>query len=149
MRTAASVGIIIAATLFGGSCSGTRHVTAKVQWSDEEGPNPSRLLPVGAVRFNFTSDQDQYFVVTDVPGLVDRLRASGTKTVRADFDVYCTWRGKVAGYSFRAVNGSAIRLLCLRAARSRKGTHQCRQFLMPPFPSWPWEYDDAVPQGVA
>jgi hypothetical protein len=108
MRTAASVGIIIAAALFAGSCSGTRHVTAKVQWSDESGPNPWRPLPVGAVRFNFTSDPDQYFVVTDVPWLLDRLRASGTNPATADFDVYCTWRGKVAGYSFRAVNGNTI-----------------------------------------
>jgi hypothetical protein len=54
MRTAASVGFIIAAALFAGSCSGTRHVTAKVQWSDGSGPNPRRPLSVGAVRFNFT-----------------------------------------------------------------------------------------------
>lgn len=101
MRTAARVGIIIAAALFAGSCSGTRHVTAKVQWSDESGPNPWRPLPVGAVQFNFTLDPDQYFVVTDVPWLLERLRASGTNTATADFDVYCTWRGQVKGFGTR------------------------------------------------
>src|ERR1017187_3817095 len=48
------------------------------------------------------------FVVTDVPWLLDRLRASGAKTATAEFDVYCTWRGKVAGFSIRTVNGNAI-----------------------------------------
>jgi hypothetical protein len=40
--------------------------------------------------------------------LLDRLRASGTNTATAEFDVYCTWRGKVAGYGIRAVNGNPI-----------------------------------------
>ena len=108
MRTAGSVGLIIAAALSACSCSRTRYVTEKVQWSGEQKPYPHRPLPVGAVRFNFASDQDQYFVVTDVPWLLDRLRASGTTTATAEFDVYCTWRGKVAGYSIRTVNGSAV-----------------------------------------
>jgi hypothetical protein len=108
MRPAASVGFIIAAALFACSCSRTRHVTEKVQWSGEQKPSPNRPLPVEAVRFNFTSDPDQYFVVTDVPWLLDRLRASGTSTATADFDVYCTWRGKVAGFGIRAVNGNSI-----------------------------------------
>ena len=76
--------------------SRTRHVTEKAQWSGEQKPSPNRPLPVGAVRFNFASDPDQYFVVTDVPWLLERLRASGTNTATADFDMYCTWRGKVA-----------------------------------------------------
>ena len=88
MRPTASVGFIIAAALLACSCSRTRHVTEKVQWSGEQEPNPHRPFPVGAVRFNFASDQDQYFVVTDVPWLLDRLRASGTTTATADFDVY-------------------------------------------------------------
>ena len=108
MRTAASVGFIIAAALIACSCSGTRHVTEKVQWSGEQEPYPHRPLPARAVRFNFTSDPGQYFIVTDVPWLLDRLRASGAKTATADFDVYCTWRGKVAGYCIRAVNGNSI-----------------------------------------
>jgi hypothetical protein len=108
VRTAGSVGLIIAAALSACSCSRTRYVTEKVQWSGEQKPYPHRPLPVGAVRFNFASDQDQYFVVTDVPWLLDRLRASGTTTATAEFDVYCTWRGKVAGYSIRTVNGNAI-----------------------------------------
>jgi hypothetical protein len=108
VRTAGSVGLIIAAALSACSCSRTRYVTEKVQWSGEQKPYPHRPLPVGAVRFNFASDQDQYFVVTDVPWLLDRLRASGTTTTTAEFDVYCTWRGKVAGYSIRTVNGSAV-----------------------------------------
>ena len=89
MRTA-SVGLIVAAALFACSCSGTRHVTEKVQWSGEQKPYPHRPLPVGGVRFNFTSAPDQYFVVTDVPWLMDRLRASGTNTATAEFDVHCT-----------------------------------------------------------
>ena len=109
MKIVKSVGFIIAAALFAcsGSCSRTLHVTAKVQWSGEQRPY-QRPLPVGAVRFNFTSDPDQYFVVTDVPWLLDRLRASGTNTATADFDVNCTWRGKVAGFGIRTVNGNAI-----------------------------------------
>ena len=108
MRTAGSVGLIIAAALFACSCSRTRHVTETVQWSGEQKPYPHRPLPVGGVRFNFTSDPDQYFVVTDVPWLLDRLRASGTTTATAEFDVYCTWRGQVKGYGIRAVNGNSI-----------------------------------------
>ena len=108
MRTAGSVGLIVAAALFACSCSRTRHVTEKVQWSGEQKPYPHRPLPVGGVRFNFTSDPDQYFVVTDVPWLLDRLRASGTTTATAEFDVYCTWRGKVKGFGIRAVNGNSI-----------------------------------------
>ena len=88
MRTAGSVGLIIAAALSACSCSRTRYVTEKVQWSGEQKPYPHRPLPVGAVRFNFASGPDQYFVVTDVPWLLDRLRASGTTTATADFDVY-------------------------------------------------------------
>ena len=108
MRTAGTVGLIVAAALFACSCSRNRHVTEKVLWSDEPGPTRLRPLPVGGVRFNFTSDPDQYFVVTDVPWLLDRLRSSGAKTATAEFDVYCTWRGKVAGYGIRAVNGNPI-----------------------------------------
>ena len=108
MRTARSVGLIIAAVLFACSCSRTRHVTEKVQWSGEQKPYPHRPLPVGAVRFNFASGPDQYFVVTDVPWLLDRLRASGATAATAEFDVYCTWRGKVAGFGIRTVNGNAI-----------------------------------------
>ena len=99
---------MIAAALFACSCSRTRQVTAQVQGSDEPGPYPLRPLPVGGVRFNFTSDPDQFFVVTDVQWLLDRLRASGAKTATAEFDVYCTWRGKVAGFGIRTVNGNAI-----------------------------------------
>jgi hypothetical protein len=107
VRTAGTVGLI-AAVLFACSCSRTRHVTEQVEWSDGPGPTPLRSLPVGGVRFNFASDPDQYFVVTDVPWLLDRLRASGAKTATAEFDVYCTWRGKVAGFGIRAVNGHSI-----------------------------------------
>ena len=99
---------MIAAAVFACSCSGTRQVMEQVQWSGEQKPYPHRPLPVGGVRLNFTSDPDQFFVVTDVPWLLDRLRASGAKTATAEFDVYCTWRGKVAGYSIRTVNGNAI-----------------------------------------
>ena len=108
MRTAGSVGFIIAVVLFVRSCSGTRHVTENVQWSGDQKPYPHRPLPVGAVRFNFISDPDQYFVVTDVPWLLDRLRASGCNTATAEFDVYCTWRGQVKGFGIRAVNGNSI-----------------------------------------
>jgi hypothetical protein len=108
VRTAGSVGLIIAAALFACSCFGTCHVTEKVQWSAESGPTPHRPLPVGGVRFNFVSDPDQYFVVTDVPWLLDRLRASGTNTATAEFDVYCTWRGQVKGFGIRAVNGKVV-----------------------------------------
>ena len=108
MRTAGSVGFIIAVVLFVRSCSGTRHVTENVQWSGDQKPYPHRPLPVGAVRFNFISDPDQYFVVTDVPWLLDRLRASGSNTATAEFDVYCTWRGQVKGFGIRAVNGNSI-----------------------------------------
>ena len=108
MSTAGSVGIIVAAVLFACSCSRTRQVTQQVQWSGDQKPYPHRPLPVGGVRFSLTSDPDQYFVVTDVPWLLDRLRASGTNTATAEFDVYCTWRGKVAGYGIRAVNGNSI-----------------------------------------
>ena len=72
MRTAGSVGLIIAAALFACSCSRTRQITQQVQWSGDQKPYPHRPLSVGAVRFNFASDQDQYFVVTDVPWLLDR-----------------------------------------------------------------------------
>jgi len=108
VRTAGSVGFIIIAVLSACSCSRARHVTEQVHWSDESGPKPWRPLPVGGVRFNFTSDPDQYFVVTDVPWLLDRLRASGTNTATAEFDVYCTWRGKVAGFGIRTVDGNAM-----------------------------------------
>jgi hypothetical protein len=108
VRTAGSVGFIIAVVLFVRSCSGTRHVTENVQWSGDQKPYPHRPLPVGAVRFNFISDPDQYFVVTDVPWLLDRLRASGSNTATAEFDVYCTWRGQVKGFGIRAVNGNSI-----------------------------------------
>ena len=108
MRRTATVGFIIVAALFACSCSRTHQVTEQVQWSVEPGPYPLRPLPAGAVRFTFTSDPGQYFIVTDVPWLLDRLRASGAKTATADFDVYCTWRGKVAGYAIRAVNGNPI-----------------------------------------
>jgi hypothetical protein len=108
VRTAGSVGLIIAAALSACSCSRTRYVTEKVQWSGEQKPYPHRPLPVGAVRFNFASGPDQYFVVTDVPWLLDRLRASGATAATAEFDVYCTWRGKVAGFGIRTVNGNAI-----------------------------------------
>jgi hypothetical protein len=108
MSKSAGVRITVIAALFACSCSRTRHVTEQVVWSDDPGPQAWRPLPVGGVRFNFTSDPDQFFVVTDVPWLLDRLRASGTSAATAEFDVYCTWAGKVKGYSIRAVNRDSI-----------------------------------------
>lgn len=69
---------------------------------------PLRPLPSGAVRFSFTYADNNHVVVTDVPSLIDRLRASGSKTAKVDFDVHCSWSGRVQLFNVRAVNGSSI-----------------------------------------
>ena len=84
LRTAGTARFIVMAALLACSCSRTRRITEQVAWSGEQ-IRHLRPLPVGGVRFNFISDPDQYVVVTDVPWLLDRLRASGTNTATARF----------------------------------------------------------------
>jgi len=96
------------AALFFSCCTRPHHVVEQLEWSDEAMPYPFRPLPLGAVRFTFVSAPNAHVVVSDVPWLADRLRASGTSTATIDFDVYCKWSGGVSWFSVRAVNGIPI-----------------------------------------
>lgn len=107
MRTFGTAAVIIAA-LFFSCCSRTRHVTEQMPWSARPMLYPLRPLPSGAVRFTFSYADNYHIVVTDVPWLLERLRASGANSAKVEFDVHCSLTGRVQVFNVTAVNGFPV-----------------------------------------
>lgn len=88
-------------------CRHTESVRREMSWSEESQVNGMRTLPEGAVRMTFVQSP-KFHVGLVIPGLKQRLEASGKRQVSVDFEIQC-YRRHFDVIRVSSVDGTAIK----------------------------------------